>query len=193
VNALIPVVVQVHESSNTLLVAIVGVGGTIAGVLLGSGTAFWRQKKQLAHDRELRDIEALRQVLDEGAEALGTAKAAQVRLARLWREWMPAKQTKLDDAATEQRAAVARARSVSHRLELRLAPDDPVLQRYQRAGNTLDELAAITMKASPGQNYDKHREQLLALDKNLGTDTKEFLNEARARFGPGSVPPKGKA
>lgn len=184
VNALAPVIVQVHEGSSGLLVALVGVGGTILGVLLGAGTAFWRQMKQLAYDREVRELEALRRVLDEGAEALGTAKASQVRLARLWRDWMPAKQPKLDEATSEQRAAVAHARSVSHRLDLRLPPDDPVLQRYKTAGKTLDELAAITMNASPGQNYFNYHEQLAEIDERLGAQTQAFLDEARASFGP---------
>jgi hypothetical protein len=183
VNALAPVIVHVHEGSSGLLVALVGVGGTIVGVLIGAGTASRRQVKQLAHDREVRELETLRQVLDEGAEALGTAKASQVRLVRLWRDWMPTKQPKLDEAANEQRAAIAHARSVSHRLDLRLPPSDPVLQRYKTAGKALDELAALTMNAS-GWNYANYREQLGEIDERLGTHTQAFLDEARARFGP---------
>ena len=123
-------------------------------------------------------------MLDEGAEALGTAKASQVRLARLWRDWIPAKQPKLEEAASEQRAAIAHARSVSHRLDLRLPPNDPVLQRYKTAGKALDDLAAITMNASPGHNYANDRDQLVEIDKSLGVQTEAFLDEARASFGP---------
>jgi hypothetical protein len=194
VNALTPVIVHVHEGSSGLLVALVGVAGTVLGVLLGAGTAFWRQKNALAHDRQLRELEALRVVLDDGAEALGAAKAAQVRLARLWQTWMPSAGTqprdaKYDEAAADQRAAIGRARSVSHRLDLRLPADDEVLVTYQAAGKTLDELAEIT-KGAP-HNFNQHRVRLVELDDALGSQIKVFLEAARTNYGPGLEPRKG--
>ena len=87
---------------------------------------------------------------------------------------MPAKQPKLEEAASEQRAAIAHARSVSHRLDLRLPPNDPVLQRYKTSGMALDDLAAITMNASPGHNYANYRDELVEIDKSLGGRPKRF-------------------
>ena len=44
--------------------------------LLAAATAQWRQRGQLRHDRELRDLEELRALLDECAQAAGAASQA---------------------------------------------------------------------------------------------------------------------
>lgn len=47
--------------------------GALLVALIAAGTAQWRQRKQLAHDRELRDLEELRDLLDECARMAGDA------------------------------------------------------------------------------------------------------------------------
>jgi hypothetical protein len=46
--------------------------GALTIALVAAGTAQWRQRVQLRHDRELRDLEELRALLDECARMAGT-------------------------------------------------------------------------------------------------------------------------
>ena len=54
--------------------------GAIIVALIASATAQWRLREQLSHDRELRDLDELRLLLDECAVSVALANQALIRL-----------------------------------------------------------------------------------------------------------------
>jgi hypothetical protein len=58
---------------HTVLIAILAVGGALIGALIAAGSADIRQRRQLNHDRGLKDLTELRSVLDEALIAFEEA------------------------------------------------------------------------------------------------------------------------
>lgn len=183
-NSATHMAVQMHEGADSLLVATVGVVGTLLGVVIGSGTAFWRQRQHLAHDRKSREVEDLRRVLDDGVAALGRTRATFVRLMRLWAAEVPTTDQRRVDASAEQRAAAAEARSAFDRLSLRIAPDDQIFQRYKDAMTTLDQVAEIFTGHAGREPYAAHHAEVNRLGELLETQIPAFAAVAREKVGP---------
>ena len=138
---------------------------------------------QLAHDRELKELEALRLVLDEGAEALSRARLATVRLTRFWANQVATDDPRHADATAAQRESIAQVRGVRQRLVLRLRPHDDIVERYEAAGLVLDAFATIFKRAEP-TNYVQFQNKVQGLGDELTKCTDEFLEVSRLRVGP---------
>jgi hypothetical protein len=97
-----------QSGTDTLLTVL----GTLGGVAVGALLATWRQSKQMAHDRELHELEALMKVIDDGAVALGDARVSLNRLARFWAAAVPVRSDKMIDAQERQRATVGKCEAL---------------------------------------------------------------------------------
>lgn len=178
-------VIVKNGGSGTTLTSVLA---ALAGVALGALLAGWRLKKQLAHERELKELEALTNVIDDAAATIASAKMILARLVKLWGTGVRADDPMVVAASTEQRSAVENARIAGNRLALRLASDDPILTSYGEARNVFDEITEIYKKRSDesGANYVLYDKQLEELGKKLGDSVDVFLEHARVRVGPKS-------
>jgi hypothetical protein len=120
----------------------------LTGQQLQSRSENHRLRQQLDHDRDQRDLEVLRRVLDDAAEALGSVRKAYVRMGKYWAVERGTPHPKRDDAEAEQRAAAGAARSALDRLRLQLTPDDPLMAAFEAAMQTLDEIAELYVERS---------------------------------------------
>lgn len=67
VHALALLAQQATQTGMSLTAVWIAAGVALLGALVAAGTAQWRQRLELRHDRELADLTELRQVLDEAA------------------------------------------------------------------------------------------------------------------------------
>lgn len=162
---------------------VVGALGVI-GLLLQSRAEDRRLTKRLDHDREREDLELLRSVLSDGAEALGMVKTAYRRLMQTWANELPNGDPRRERATAEQRAAAARSRSVLDRLALYLPPEDAVFQSYKDAMLTLDEVADLLYSSAWREPYHDYDATVEELGTKLEKEMAVFAGSARARVGP---------
>lgn len=173
-------VIDVHVSGDNS--ALYAAGGAVFGAIVGASISWVQQKARLRGDRELREVEALLKVVDDGAEALGAAKAALARLGRFWAAGLTPEDARRRDAQAQQRATASQCRSVLHRLSVRLQPDDPILKCYESAIHPLRKM--IDIYAKEPIYTTAVQEQLQTLDTKLEGGTTAFLEAARRRVGP---------
>ena len=161
--------------------AVVGFLG-LFGQSLQSKNENQRLKRQLNHERELRDLEALRILLGDAAEALGVARKAWIRLGRFWGvSQVGSGAAKRDEAQLEQRESAGATRSALDRLRIHLDPTDPTLAAYEHAMVVLDAIAELYSERPSPQT---HNERLQQLGDELGTQMVEFARLARAKVAP---------
>jgi adenylosuccinate lyase len=161
-------------------------GAAVTGLLgfLGLKAQSNAQKRhleqQLDHDRDQTDLELLRSILGDAAEALGMVRAAFIRLLRFV-PFGPVGQEsqRRDDAMTQQRVAAAAARSALDRMRLQLPPDDEVMIAYEKVMTTLDEVATEIVERAPG-----YEQKIAEIDPRLEADMGDFIRRARDRVGP---------
>jgi hypothetical protein len=197
-----PIIVHVVEDHTVLYTA----GAALLGAAIGVGGSWLQQKskvgadktqlkerlaaeearldKQLAHNRELNELEALRKVLDEGGEALAKGKVAMTRLANLWAHGVPEDDPGKVEAQSEQRESVKLAQSVASRLWLRLPAGDLVLGRYEEATDALSDLATFLMTTAGPSNYSIHEQEFERLFRDLESSILDFWRPAQQRYGP---------
>jgi hypothetical protein len=127
---------QAADSSDNTAAWLTFVGAILVAAL-AAFTAQIRLRAQLKHDRELRDVEHLRSVLDEAAGLLETA------IARLF-EYGAARhdedQTEEDIEEARERAVEARWAMERHerRLDIRLPRDEPAAVAYSAAIDAIE-------------------------------------------------------
>lgn len=85
--------------------------GALVLALVAAGTAQWRQRVQLRHDREIRDLEELRSLLDECARMAGTTNQLLIFLLNRSRS-IPRTPSRIE-AASEGRPLLLRELGVS--------------------------------------------------------------------------------
>jgi hypothetical protein len=144
--------------------AILNISGDVAVTVLGAVvialvtavvtavTTSKRLDKQLAHDRELKDVEELRSLLDAAAElssdALGLSSKA-ILLAR-HQERLSGEQVKND-----YRETIHEMIQIEQRIALRLGLDHKVTQGYYRttdlAGAVMDRLKDFPLSEEQGE------------------------------------------
>jgi hypothetical protein len=197
---------------HTALYAGIAALGTILGVAIGAGFSYFLQRskigadeaqltkrleaeqtrldRQLAHDRELKELEALRVVLDEAGEALAKGRVNMSRIANLWRQGLPPDDPNKVDAEAEQRSLGSLAESVGHRLMLRLPQGDLVAGHFIEAIDDLSAIARFFTKYARQTNYAEHQENLDQLASKYEESVLSFVIAAQGRYG-AKVKPQG--
>jgi hypothetical protein len=110
------------------MVVLISVLGAIIVATIAAVTAQVRLNKQLAHDRELRDLDELRALLDECAQAAGRTIRAYVKYG-----WF----VRPDDLPTDSEAdpltgQVPRPQSAAELVETFTVENEPIFSLYQR-------------------------------------------------------------
>lgn len=164
--------------------AYVAAGIAIAVAILAAVTAQRRLRQQLAHDRELRDLEALRAVLDESASALAEATLALARLVRLWSRRVPDEDPRVSEASAAQRASVRAVRAAIYRLAMRLPSNDPVVQKFEQTYSALDVIAGLQQRLAPNEPYEQWYPQIQEASQRVEEHRQRFLEAAREKIGP---------
>jgi hypothetical protein len=196
-----PVIVHV-VGDNTALYTVLG---TVGGVVVGAGASWLQQRskigadkaqlderlaaeqtrleRELAEARNQAELAALRQVLDEGAEALTKWRLRTDNVRNCWVLNVPADHPWMEKAQADREEATVLARSVLGRLGLRLPEDDVVIGSYREAIKALDALGGfLTDNAEPG-NYPQHVQESRRLFSELDDRLAAFLATAQARYG----------
>jgi hypothetical protein len=169
------------------------IGAVVVGLLglVGQRYQSFRENErlrlQLGHDRDLRDLEVLRVLCGDAAEALGSVRKAYIRMGKFWSVERGTPHPKRDEAEAEQREAAGAARSALDRLRLQLAPSDPLMAAYEVAMRTLDEIAEVYVERSMSED---DAAKLKKLGDKLGDQMARFAKEARIRVGPRAVDPE---
>ena len=114
-----------------------------------------RLDRQLRQDRELRDVEHMRVLLDEANTALGRAD----ELLRNWlmeRDWPVEKKESAsgDDLVAQQRELS----NTRRRVQLRPASDHPILQSYEAVADALISALVLATGTTPGGDDKDVRE-----------------------------------
>lgn len=158
--------------------------------------ALWarsNQAQQLKHDRQIRDLEELRMLLDAAADLLTEALIAERRLrgARVWdRALETSEKGNLTKKAVEnQRALVEgrievymRASAMAERIAMRLGRDAPVTIAYRVALTVVGNLAKVT-------DHKEEPEQWAPLIRGLAEARTIFADEANTLIR-SRLPPK---
>jgi hypothetical protein len=145
--------------------------------------ALWaraNQREQLRHDRQTRDLEELRKLLDEAAGLLGEARFAEVRVttAAGWdRGFATSDEGKLTAKAIEsQRERIETRADVSHRVStmgdriaMRLGRDVPAAVAWRATEAVLTSLSNVT---------DHDHENWKTAAAGLGPARIAFMDEA---------------
>ena len=177
-----------HSAAYFALAGALG-GAVVVGVLGLLGQHFHsssenkRLEQQLEHDRDQRDLEVLRLLLGEAAEALGGVRKAYIRLLRFWVPQTQVANLRREAAEAEQREASGAARSVLDRLRIQLEPDNPIMAAYESAMTTLDAIAELYLDVDRGQS-EANRSRLKELGDKLGSQMDDFARLSRSRVGP---------
>jgi hypothetical protein len=164
-------IVHLTGGGHTALYTLVG---TLGGVVVGSGISYLLQRakigadttqltQRLAHEREQRELQALRQVLDEAGEALAKGRVNTLRIANLWRQGLGPDDPNMLDAEAEQRVLGHLAESATHRLRLRLPENDVVGERLDEAIDKLVAIAAFMTRHAQQGNFQVHADTLAEL------------------------------
>ena len=111
----------VEQSDHTA--AWLAFAGAIIVALVAAGTAQWRQRVQLRHEREMRDLEELRRLLDECAVVVAEAASAFIEIHGFALQERDA--TKEDDTSDAQGAAPSAAEKERTEFDRELAEGYP--------------------------------------------------------------------
>ncbi|HEX4483584.1 MAG TPA: hypothetical protein VH081_07330 [Solirubrobacteraceae bacterium] len=184
-------VIHLAGSDHAALYALVG---ALGGVIVGSVFSYLLQRakigadteqltQRLEHDTEQRELQAIRQVLDDAGEALAKGRVNISRIANLWRQGLEPDDPNKLDAEAEQRTLGHLAESSLHRLRLRLPEDDAVGERLDEAIDKLISVAAFMIKSAQQDNFQDHADTLVSLGDEYEAAVKRFLATAQKRYG----------
>jgi len=148
-------------------------------------TALWarsNQAKALEHDRQVRDLEELRKLLDAATDLLAEGLAAElgVRGVRLWdRALETSSEGNLTKRAIDNQRALVNDRAALHlrlgvmadRIGMRLGRDSPVATQYRLAVVLLQKVGGIL-------DHEKDSEAWKSSTAQLGVAQIAFTNEA---------------
>lgn len=159
--------------------AIVG----LAGIIATGGSAIWlraldnrRQKRQLTHDRRLRDIDALRLVLSDAADIVrraAWAMAEPVEVARTRRHLRVAR------SIEEARAIVREATLVFGEIVILAGRESAVARTFAA---TLDVMLSLAQEtATAADSHRGNRATLDAMQRAIDEHEPRF-NDARAAY-----------
>lgn len=113
---------------HTVFIAVLAVGGALIGALIAAVSADIRQRRQLKHDRALKDLAELRSVLDEASVALDEG-LSQTQFVFAGLEKMPRDKAALD---VEERVARLEKESFRERMGKLAACRDRMIVDSQR-------------------------------------------------------------
>jgi hypothetical protein len=175
-------VINVHVvGDNTALFT---AGGALLGVIVGLGGSWLQQRskigadkvqleRQLQHDRDSKEMETVRRVLDEASIALEEHSHILSNLIRVGRRSEPDQEI-LEGLEALQRAAVIAARGSGARIALWFDPNDPTATTFDVAQATTAELIPHMRKGE----FEKATE----LNDKLDDQIEDFQRAARARM-----------
>lgn len=170
--------------------------GAMAVALIAAGTAQWRLHKQLSHDRELRDLDEVRRLLDDCAIAAALASQALIKLstralsARTWprdslvRSWWDRRRRDRNSGAVDQGQSISLSEAdaafwplleptfgLYQRMVLRMGEADPVVRSFLRVQEQLTT-GPTAVKSAVRETAAESAERVEKIDR--------VLNEARA-------------
>jgi hypothetical protein len=175
-----------------------GVAGITAGATLAAATGLAfvtlrttgrriaaeheRQRRELAHERELADLADLRTLLDDAATCLDQAEAGRDGAERESRPIdsetsLPLRSERVKRARDFIAPAIPPLLAVTARLRVRLGPDDPITTALARAGDALQRtqhnmcMLDLTQEVGIGQ-----------MQSEVATSTTDFLQARDAFF-----------
>jgi hypothetical protein len=145
----------------------IALAGAIVVALVAAGTAQWRLRTQLAHERTQTDLADLRDILGNGLAATGLARQSAIDAYR----------NPLNNPfpLTEIQAM----ETWLNRLRIRLGRDDAIVTRYSKMADTVHALSRLAPE--PGVKHD----QILAMPEMqvFGQAYNEYVDLAQRRAG----------
>lgn len=186
-------IIDVHVvGDNTALYT---AGGALLGVVVGAGGSWLQQRskigadeaqlekrltaekdrleQQLQDDRDSKEMDSVRNVLDEALIALEEHSHTMLNLIKARRRSEPDQAT-VDRLQAQQRAAVKLVRGAGARIALWFDRDDPVVTTFEAATATMAELLGHMRKGEI--------EEAAELNDKLDDQTEGFQDAARARM-----------
>jgi hypothetical protein len=175
-------VIDVHVvGDNTALFT---AGGALLGVIVGLGGSWLQQRskigadkvqleQQLQHDRDSKEMEAVRSVLDDASTALEEHSHILSNLIRLASGSEPDREI-LEGLEAVQRAAVKAVRGAGARIALWFDPNDPIATAFDVAQATEAELITHLRKGE----FEKATD----LNDKLDHQIEDFQEAARERM-----------
>ncbi len=152
-----------------MFVASIAAGTALAGALIAAITAGRRQKRQLAHDRRMRDLEEVRGVLDEAAQATAETTGAYLEACRFYVRYGTIGAREHDERVDEARR---RLTLLLQRLVVRLGEAHEVPQSFHQFYNRATE-ASERLTA----DRDAYEER-----ESISDEALRALREARLDF-----------
>lgn len=126
----------------------------VSGVVGPGVSAWWSRSRQKAdHQQEL--TRELREVLDEGAQALGETKRAFERLFVLYEQGCPREDSAAAEGFQAWRRALGRVRYVEDRIAIRVGLDHPVHRTFVTCMQTLEARRPFAWAYQRGEALDE--------------------------------------
>jgi hypothetical protein len=172
---------QAQESgSDTVTSVFIGAAAVLVGAAIAAGTAIWNVKRQLAHDRDLREVEGLRVIFDESLAAMGAV--------REWLQLLPTGTGSTDNRLFERVSdKVSDLPLVGARLRMRLGEDHEVntawdkllsaMQKHRREINK--ELAAREQVDPPEDEAAEWGPAVQDANRAFLAARREYIDTAR--------------
>lgn len=149
------------DSGGAVLEVVIGAGAVLLGAVVAAGTAIWNVKRQLAHDRDLREVEGLRVIFDESLSAIDSLQDYLTRSSA----------TDPIDAQTVE--YVGRISLSAARLQMRLGADHTVTSRWQGLTETLIGYQSRDQNEAAQTYLAARREYINAARKHLAVRLSE--------------------
>jgi hypothetical protein len=168
--------------------------GAIIVATIAAGTAQWRLRTQLNHDRHLRDLDELRTFLDECSRAVSTATEALARVlsqapfvprSRWWRPWSNAEEKVMVERLTTFWEANELISPLYQQLVLRVGVEHDLAKAFLAVHAALTT-KPIELSAAVGATERGSDDRAEALDEVMSSVREAhygFLESARRSVG----------
>lgn len=186
-------------ADHTVFIAWLAFSAAVLAALIAAFLADWRQRRQLKHDRQLKDLAELRSVLDEATTAMEGAVTqlqdvfASFGLHQLWASEDEDVKKILDkERATQYNADMSRCADdrdgmilAAQRIAIRLGNDAPLYRAYQSAVAVVIEIIRQIgkWKRAEGTGEEVPTKEIEERNSELSGVRSNFVALAVARVG----------
>jgi hypothetical protein len=168
--------------------------GAMIVAAIAAGTAQWRLRAQLKHDRRMRDLDELRRFLDECARAASAASEAFLRVAshsplvprpRWWAPWRTAEERSLSEREETFWKLNERVSPLYQQLVLRVGEEHNIAKAFLavQAALTVEAISLSEGVETTDPASDERVEAMNEAISNLREAYYGFLETARQTVG----------